>query len=411
MRPLRPSVCAALAGPSLLLLALSCGCAHERGARDGDAAPGPLGYRDVTATHLPSGDLDGLSMDAKPIDVDGDGDLDLMIANEFRPNILLINDGQGRFRNDSDARIPQVNHDSEDVGVADFDRDGDLDIVVVSEDDQIDELYFNRGDGRFTDEGARIPVQSTTNGVIVADLDGDGGPDLVLANRGQNQILINDGSGGFVDQTEARLPAVDDITQDVELGDVDGDGDLDLLVGNEGANRLLLNDGTGRFTDAPAGALPGRAAPEETREADFGDADGDGDLDIVYANVRFFVDGAALENRLLLNDGAGRFTDAGDRLPQHDDSTVDADFVDLDGDGDQDLVTCNTDGLGTPAPFRALLNDGGGRFRDGTAEMFPTSAAGTCFDVEAADFDGDGLLDLYFANRRGADRLLLRNPP
>ncbi|MBO3697289.1 VCBS repeat-containing protein [Roseivirga sp. E12] len=70
-------------------------------------------------------------MDAGVADLDQDGDMDIIIANEHRPNILLINDGNGKFTNES-KRIPQVNHDSEDIGIADFDLEGDPDTIIVS---------------------------------------------------------------------------------------------------------------------------------------------------------------------------------------------------------------------------------------------------------------------------------------
>ena len=88
-------------------------------------------YKDVTKTHLPYQDLQLLSMDAGIADLDQDGDMDILIANEHRPNILLINDGKGRFTNESALRIPQVDHDSEDIGIADFNLDGDLDIIQI----------------------------------------------------------------------------------------------------------------------------------------------------------------------------------------------------------------------------------------------------------------------------------------
>jgi len=407
---------------ALLLLSTGCQRASDGGNGEGGPEGGPVigapapespFFRDVSSTHLPTGVLDGLSMDAAVADIDGDGDLDIVVANEFRPNILLLNDGDGRFSDES-AKLPRTEHDSEDVGIADFDGDGDLDIVLVSEDDQTNELYLNDGTGTFIEASDRIPVTGTTNGLVVADLNRDGAPDLLLANNGQDAAVINDGSGHFRDETEARLPASPDVTQDVELGDVDGDGDLDLVVGNEGPNRLYINDGSGRFTDDSRARIPLRLTPEETREADFGDVDGDGDLDLLFANVSAFVEEADPRNRLLINDGRGFFTDETEtRLPPDNDSSFDGDFRDLDGDGDLDIVTGNSDvDLSqrriAPALFRAYLNDGTGRFVEATLQVFGEGITGTGLDLEFGDFDGDGLEDVYLASRGTADRLLLK---
>ncbi len=371
------------------------------------AAADPI-YTDVTESHLPADDLTGLSMDAALADFDADGDLDILIANEFRPNILLINDGTGRFTNESEARLPRDSHDSEDIAVADFDGDGDLDAVIVSEDDKTNELYLNRGDGTFEAAGARLPVDGVSNGVAAGDVDGDGDSDLVIGNNGQNALLLNDGAGTFTDAT-GRLPQIADTTQDVALGDADGDGDLDLIAGNEDDNRLMLNDGTGRFTDAP---LPLRETIEETREADWGDVDGDGDLDLLFANVRFFTEEGDPANRLLLNDGAGVFADVSlERLPAdtNTEASAEGDLIDLDRDGDLDIITGNVTAVREAgrALFRVWSNDGAGRFTEASAAILPDTARGNGFDVASGDVNGDGLLDLYLANRYGADRLLL----
>jgi hypothetical protein len=376
-----------------------------------DPAREPL-YREVTGSHLPTGALQGYSMDAAVGDLDGDGDPDILIAHEHRPNILLLNDGDGRFSDASD-RIPSAELDSEDVGIADFDGDGDLDAVVVTEDDRANELYLNRGDGTFRDASDRLPVTGTSNAVVVRDLTGDGAPDILIGNNGQNVFLENDGDGRFRDATGERLPRLLDVTQDLELGDADGDGDPDLLVGNEDRNRLLINDGSGSFEDQSSDRLVYRDGAEETREADFGDVDGDGDLDVLFANVRAMVRDADPSNRLLINDGEGRFTDAsGDRLPRDDDRSFDGDFWDVDRDGDLDIVTSNSTvdmeaRRIEAAPYRVYLNDGAGRFREATTEVFPDGITGVGFDVEGADFDGDGLMDLFLASRGTVDRLLM----
>jgi hypothetical protein len=151
--------------------------------------------------------------------------------------------------------------------------------------------------------------------------------------------------------------------------------------------------------------------PEETREADFGDVDQDGDLDLLFANVRLFVKDARRQNRLLLNDGSGRFQDATSfRLPADDQSSLDGDLIDLDLDGDLDIVTSNVlfDGESIKsAPYGILLNDGGGRFSDATPTALPDIITGRGLDAEAGDFNTDGRPDLYLCSRGTVDRLLL----
>ena len=390
----------------ILLTGCSASNESEPDATPHDSAtPADHYYRDVTNTHLDIAALTSLTMDSRAADFDGDGDLDVLLAMEFRANILLINVG-GQFVAADPAKVPPDVHDSEDIGVADFDNDGDLDAVVVTEDDRINELYINQGNATFVAAGDRLPVEGVSNAVAIADVNRDGLPDMVIGNNGQNFLLMNDRGIGFTDATAERLPAIEDITQDLEFGDVDNDGDLDLLVGNEDRNRLLINNGSGVFTDESRARIPLTGATEETREADFGDIDGDGDLDILFANVELFAVGAVPANRLLINDGTGSFTDeSADRLPADMDLSFDGDFVDLDADGDLDIATAN--GLRRDTPYRAYRNNGAGVFTDVTSVVFPSAPTGRGFDIEAFDADNDGRNDLYFASRGSADRLLL----
>ncbi len=324
------------------------------------------------------------------------------------PTNLLLNDGTGRFT-DASSRFPDTSRDSEDLAVRDWDGDGLLDVLIVSEDDRVNELFLQR-DGDFVDASDRLPNDGISNAVAFATLSGDSLPTVFVGNNGQNRLWIQqDPERTFVDATDGRLPALDDVTQDLELGDLDGDGDLDLVVGNEGDNLVLFQD-AGVFTPAPDGCLPRRAEPEETRDVELGDLDGDGDLDLVFGNVLAFVPGAEPANRLLLNQGDGCFVDASDRWPNGPRSTFDADLVDLDGDGDLDLVTANLrPGLTLAADgFRAYSNDGEGRFTDATESFFGALPGGKGFDVEAFDADGDGALDLFMASRGTQDRLYLR---
>jgi hypothetical protein len=385
----------------------------------GTGAAQPALYREVTATHLPP-ELAGPCMDAAAGDADGDGDLDLVLAMEFQPKILLLNDGMGMFA-DGSARLPRAVHDSEDVAFADFDGDGDPDLAFVSEDDRMDELYVNDGAGRFTDVSTRLVTDDVSNALVVLDLDDDGAPDLLTGNIGTDRALINDGRGGFRDETAARWPQDGTSrTQDIELADVDGDGDSDVVLGNEGQNQLFLNQ-SGKLVDVTASNLPVRG--DETREIKAADVDGDGDLDLVVANVRFVLDESP-QDYLLLNDGSGRFTTAdAARYPEGERDNFTVQVVDVDRDGDIDVIIPSASVAGGTGDYLALLNDGAGRFTvPARGAVLPFTADGNGFDVEVADFDADGIQDLFFCNRAsspaprsaarsgGLQRLLLAEP-
>ena len=414
----RPRLSAGLLGLALAALA--------------PAASGQALFRDASATHLPPPlGVSQNSMDVAAVDLDGDGDPDLVIASEFQTNVLLINDGSGHFTDGSAglgalpaSEVPgpaPPAHDTEDVAAEDFDGDGHVDLVFVSEDDvrhgrtDVHEYYRGRGDGTFERVYGVLP-DTEANAIEAFDADGDGRLDLVISGAGQDRLLLGDGRGGFTDATD-RLPPDDAVGQDVESVDVDGDGDPDLVVGNEGGHRLWLNDGAGRFTDATAGRLPD-PGNVEARKVTPVDVDGDGDADLYFAHVGW--QGRQPQDRLYLNDGTGHFADATlDRIGVEAETTADATFADLDGDGDLDLVRVN---LG---PLQVLLNDGTGRFPSETVDpapgavgVLPEAIRGSGVGVEVFDADGDGRLDLYVAllagpayDGAGLDRLLLGVAP
>jgi hypothetical protein len=353
------------------------------------------------SSSLPIPGANAQSMDLRAADLDGDGDLDLVFANEGKPNNMLINNGAGSFTNAANGWLPQEVHDSEDVAIADFDGDGDLDLVFCSEDDvtlgvtNVHEFYLNDGTGHFT-VAAYQPPDSEANAVITADLTGDGLPDLLFGNNGPEFFLKNNGDGTFSDESTTRIPAFDDTTQDLLLCDVDGDGDLDLVAGNEDNNRLYFNDGTGHFSDSTTTHLP-QNLNTETRKVSAGDIDNDGDLDLFLANVRF-IPTKNPQNRLLLNDGTGHFTDAtATQLPTDGDDTLDGIFEDVDYDDDLDLVLANAN-LQVNSPQKIYLNDGAGYFTN-TPNLLPGNIITPALGVIAADLTGDGVRDLFFCVR------------
>jgi len=366
-------------------------------------------FTDATATHLPPPGPGGSDSVAAG-DVDGDGDPD--IAWGTRSGLLLyLNDGKGTFTDATGARLPAdggaAGIPTREVVLADADADGDPDMVlnVLDVGRLRAVLYLNDGAGAFTDATASSvpPVVSTTNDLATEDLDGDGDPDIVLGNTGQDRLYLNDGAGTFTDATEGRMPVDDGVTISLAVGDVDGDGDQDLVLArtgltNQRQNRLYLNDGAGTFTDATVTNLP--VDDDITTAIGLGDVDGDGDLDVVIGNGNG-------QDRLYLNDGAGRFTDAtSGRMPPDSAYTLDLALADVDGDGDLDIVLARTGQL-AQRQNRLYLNDGAGRFTDATAARMPVDGEIT-LSVVLGDVDGDGDPDIVLGNT-GQDRLYLND--
>jgi hypothetical protein len=139
-----------------------------------------------------------------------------------------------------------------------------------------DTVWFNDGQGHFSDSGQRLGA-SEGLAVALGDVNGDGFPDAVVGNRGADEVWLNDGRGNFSDSGQ-RLGR--DLTRTVFLADLDGDGDLDLVTGGEETARVWFNDGHGRFTDSRQ-----RIEYDAYQAVTLGDATGDGIADIFVAAV------------------------------------------------------------------------------------------------------------------------------
>lgn len=206
-------------------------------------------------------------------DADGDGDLDILIVANGTVR-LHRNDGLGNFTQDPNTSVSQAVT----AAAGDFDGDGDLDLVIGVNASASSLVWFNNGDGTFTDSLQSL-VGTPVRYVAVGDIDGDGDLDIVFADSslGIHPIFLNDGNGNF--SAGPTLTAA--ICRRVVLADFDLDGDLDiLLVAQSGAHQLFLNDGVGNFTDS--GQTFGTGFTNDVAVFDF---DGDGDLDIVFGQV------------------------------------------------------------------------------------------------------------------------------
>lgn len=377
-------------------------------------------YRDVTATHVPQ-DPELHALDAVFVDVDNNGTLDVVLAVEYGVNRLYLNDGTGKLTYKEGA-FGEGAHDSEHVLAADFNQDGHLDFIFVAEDDHVHQYFLGRGDGSFEDVTNRLPQQSEGNGLAVGDVNGDGLPDIAIGNSngsndtglsGQNFLWLNDPDkpGFFIDVTHTHLPAIDDDTQDIQLVDLSGDGHLDMLVANENPpNRLLLNDGTGRFREAPDRLE--LLVPLETRQAHVFDANGDGHPDILFFNLtsnagRWEKDPQV---RLLINDGNGYFKDeTARRMPENRFSVWGGAVVDFNDDGFPDLLVGAIEVPGfNPLKLRAYQNDGSGNYEDVTQQVIPESTTGRHWGMATGDLNGDGKEDVFIGTWGTQARLLLK---
>lgn len=246
-------------------------------------------FVDVTDSSGVAAANDSYGLGVVPEDFDGDGRVDLFVANDETANVLFRNDGHLRFTDVAGIAGVAFNGDGEPeagmgVDVADFDNDGDADLHVTNFYGETNTLYRNDGDWRFADAtiDAGLAADSVPGlgwGTHFFDVDLDGYLDLFVANghvypqvdasesgaryAQPNQLWRNTGKGNFVDVSADAGPglAVTKVSRGSATGDYDGDGDVDLFVVNlDDTPTLLRNDSdvAGHWLAVRLESSPGR---------------------------------------------------------------------------------------------------------------------------------------------------------
>ena len=315
-------------------------------------------------------------------DFNGDGKPDLVVANSISNNVsILLGNGDGTFQ-------PAVNYAEGTnpfwVAVGDFNGDGKPDIAVANNGSGNVSVLQGNGDGTFQ-PAANFPAGSGPFALAVGDFNGDGKSDLAVVayNTNKISILLGNGDGSF---PAPVTYAVGSGPSSLAVGDFNGDGRQDLVVSNSVSNSvsILLGSGDGTFLPAvnyTVGANPSHVAVL--------DADADGKLDVAVVNTA----GGTLS--ILRGSGDGTFLAPINYLTDIGPTQVAVD--DFNGDGKPDLIVIAYGYY--YSDFFIYINGGGCALNCGALAAATNYSVGSSPDsLTAADFNGDGKLDLAVVN-------------
>ncbi len=329
--------------------------------------------------------------DIRLADFDGDGQADLVVGSE---NLEIYRgSGEGSFK-----LTESISRKTDSLFVTDIDGDGILDLIysVASSNPAWIQTLSGVGDGTFLKENNFYAnKENYVQSVKVADVNGDSINDLVFVGKLSVNVALGLKSGGFDDQVELGMPkGVGCCMQEVSVGDLNGDGHLDLVSkhSNQNATLSFLNRGDGTFKEALEGPTDDAAAYHHAL-ADF---DGDGKLDEISQ-----IGGTA---RLLLGKGDGTFQkpseiSTGDSTAQG--SAIKA--VDIDLDGDMDFIA----GSDSESRIYIHINRGDGTFDN----PIQKTAQGGATSIDVADINGDGALDIVVGNSKGVVSVFSQRDP
>jgi len=233
-------------------------------------------FEDVSA-RTGIGGQPGAGLGVIALDADGDGGLDLYVANDGEPNRLWFHRGGGKLEEDalfSGLAVNRAGNAEASMGVTvgDIDGDGDEDLFLAHLKGETNTLYCNTGEGLFEDRTTQTGLAApslpyTAFGIAFLDYDNDGWLDVLVANGAEkvleararagdpypldepNQLFRNEGAGKFVEVPSAEAGAAvaaEAVSRGLAIGDLDNDGDPDAIIANNSGPAQLLQNEVGQ---------------------------------------------------------------------------------------------------------------------------------------------------------------------
>jgi len=327
-------------------------------------------------------------------DLNGDKIKDIVIANGEDSSVtVLTGTGRGNFSETNGLTYP-AGYMPNDVVIADIDKDGRSDLAIANHDRKHLTILKGDGSGRFSPlRGSPFAVEVTphTHGIAVADFNNDGNLDLLTDSWGNNRLVILFGNNSHEFNTVVKYLQVGKHPyQRARVADLNKDGNADIITTNLDGNNttILLGDGKGNFSEAAGSPF---ACGDSPFGVAIGDVNRDGNLDLAIINSPTITSSNAGRDGLtiLLGDGKGGFKPITDSPFTTGKSPSRVAIGDLNSDGLADIVVTNYNSNNISVFIMNTM---------GIASTYTLQTGKYPAGIAIADLDGDGKGDIVVAN-------------